>query len=30
MLKMYEAVLYPEAGGCGVEVPDLEIATWGG
>lgn len=30
MLKMYEAVLYPEAGGYGVEIPDLGVATWGG
>ena len=30
MLKMYEAVLYPEGGGYGVEIPDLDVATWGG
>lgn len=29
MLKMYEAVLYPEEGGYGVEIPDLDVATWG-
>lgn len=29
MLKIYEAVLYPEVGGYGVEIPDLDIATWG-
>lgn len=29
MLGIYEAVLYPEEGGYGVEIPDLRVATWG-
>lgn len=29
MLKIYEAVLYPEEGGFGVDIPDLGVATWG-
>lgn len=29
MLRFYEAVMTPEDGGLGVEIPDLGVATWG-